>query len=426
MKLLAAHALFLVLGLALAAPARSEDPPARDAFTEILGRAAKADDAARSSLAFEIVGLGGDVIQRSFDELVADARANGEVGGPRAQVLLEVFAHVGPFHWRSVVAPALGAAPDAAILRVVTSVVGRSGVADDVPTLLRVSALDAPGACTRELEDAVRDLLLRDEGGFEVLGSGLPVERPEACEPFVVGVERTLRPRAALTLARWVERHATLRRTSLQHLSRLALHVPKPVHEDVLAVIRPLLERGDSSQLAPLLVCLGRLEDEASIPQFLRWLKEGDRGVRQNALWALQTTTGLRFEEDPRAWNTWWNSESKWWDEESTKTFSMLRRGTKAEKIAALNAIDMRRTGRHRLAAEVAPVLEDRDVDVALAAARELNHLGSFVAAAELASALESPEARLVESAHAALEAIAKRTLPTDAAECRRALGLDF
>lgn len=425
MRSLLALASLVLAAATLVSPARGGDASTEgDAFARILARAETVAPSERESLAYDVVALGGNVVERSFRELVANARAGGDGTGARDTVVRAVLRQVGPLRWRSILGSALDAAPDRAVLESACRVVGDAGFAQDLGLLVTVVRLDEGRACRDDVEDAVQRLLVRDLSGFEAVGALLPVEDEDACAPFVAGVERTRRVEAASALAAWAERHSTLRRTCLQHLSRLALALPKPVPDEIATTLRPLLERGDPVTLPFVIVCLGRLQDDASIPQFLRWLKEGEQAVRANALWALQYVTNLRLGEDPKAWHTWYADETAWWERSAYATFSMLRRGTKAEKVAALNAIAERRTGRHRLAAEVAAATEDRDPEIVALAAHRLGELGSAVAVPVLLDVLDTAHPACAEAAHAALRRITGRDLPAEPAACRAELGL--
>jgi len=394
-------------------------------FEAVLSRAGGPFSADPVTLAQELLALGADAVDRSFDALAneIDRGAETSSSSPRMLVLWKVFDLAGSARWRPVVERRLNAAPTSGAISASITIVRDGGRSPDLALLLRAGQLDSAREHGDDLTEAFTRVLKRDESGFGVIEGAIPVDQPHVWPCVVAGVEGTHSPRAAHVLARWIERHKSIRAACLQYMSRLALSLPKPFPDDVVIGLRAMLERGESDTLPDLLVCMGRLEDDASIPTFLRWLKEGEYSVRQNALWALQITTRLSFREDPKAWATWWRDESSWWDHESASAFASLRRGTKAEKVAALNAIDMRRTGRHRLADEVAPALRDRDEDVACLAANELGNLGSTAAIDELIESLGPARPRLDKAARTALERITKRKLTGDADAIRAAMG---
>jgi len=406
---------------------RAPTEPRRAAgrFEAVLSRAGGPYGGDAVDLAREILDLGNDAVDRSFDALAREIDRGAETSSdsPRLVVLWTVFDLAGRARWRPVIDRRLDASPGHGVLAASTTILRDGGTAQDLDLLLRAGQLDLAGECREEFQAAVTQILSRDANGFGVLEATIPLDQEHVWPAVVAGVEDTRRARAAEVLVHWIERHKVLRLACLQHLSRLALSLPKPFPEDWVTGLRSLLERGESDTLPDLLVCLGRLEDDASIPLYLRWLKEGEHAVRKNALWALQYTTRLTFDEDPKAWLVWWRDESTWWEKESVSAFASLRRGTKAEKVAALNAIDVRRTGRHRLAAEVAPALRDRDPDVACLAAFQLGNLGSPVVVDDLIDALGSTTASLERAAHEALERIARRKLPEDAEAIRSLVG---
>jgi HEAT repeat protein len=235
------------------------------------------------------------------------------------------------------------------------------------------------------------------------------------------GVEATKRIEAATMLARWIGTRRELRLVALPHLSRLALALDKPFPEEVLQPVRALLEQGEGETLPGAIVCAGRLCDYAAIPHLVRWLRDGDAGVKSDALWSLRQISGLVFDDDASRWQSWYASESAWWDNDSRAAFESLRSGTRIEKVDALRAIAGMHAWREKLAEHVAVLLDDADTELAGYAARLLGRLGSRASIAPLLDALAIPSC--AEAAHSALEALAHKKLPLDLAGCRDALG---
>lgn len=416
----------------------------------ILLRASKSDARALGTLAQDLLELGGGVVPTLVDALALEARlpasatpatapestpteaesrklapqsrARTWTSNTRARVLLNAFELMGGARWRPVLEERLHASPGPPLLAAVFAIAGSCGYAQDLPLVVRAAGLDAEALHWDDFEAATTRILLRDRGAFTAIDGEMGTIPIELRMCVVRAVEATKLPAAAPVLAHWIDTKRDIRFGCLPYLSRLSLALDKPIQADVLASVRSLVESGDSQTLREAILCAGRLEDCAAIPALIRWLREGERGVRQDALWALRNITHMGLGEDANAWNGWLSNETKWWELESQDQFQWLESGTKAQKVAILCKISCLHAWRDRLAVEVAVALDDLDPDIALMAAAELKRLDSRLAVQRLADALDRPEVRVVAAAHAALESILKRELPVDTGACRDAL----
>lgn len=398
------------------AAARAADAPT---IESILARASANEGSSQAALAQELIDLGIAAVPRLVDVLALESRQAAGLESARSRVVLSAFEAMGAVRWRPVIDERLGSSVRPDLLSAVFAIEGRCGYAQDLRAVIRAAVLDQGVHPTLEFEEATTRVLLRDAGGFAVLDDELRTLATDLRLALVRAVEATKKPKAAQLLARWIDLRRDIRFECLPYLSRLSLSLDKPIQTDVVSPVRVLVESGDGDTLREAILCIGRLEDCAAIPALIRWLHEGEAGIRQDALWALRRITHLGLGDDSVAWNNWYANEMKWWESKSTEAFGLLTRGTKAEKVAILCMISTMHTWRDKLATEVVLALDDPDPNIALMAATELKRLDSRNAAAGLIDALMNQDERVATAAHAALESILKRELPREPAACR-------
>ncbi len=388
----------------------------------VLTRAIDKDALRTNALARELVAFGPLAERPLFDALVNEASVAPELTSARADLLLSTFEVMGTARWRPLLFGKTDAAPGAGAIRSVCAIAGRAGSAEDLPLILRAAGMDHDAECRDALIVAVTSILKRDDAGFGTIESAVLTVRPELRSALVRAVERTQMPKAALMLARWIDTRRDMRTECLPHLARLSLSLDKPLPSDVVASVRALVEDGDEVTMRDAVLCIGRLGDSDAIPALIRCLREGEFGLRSEALWALHNITGLKLCEDPISWTSWYESEADWWSRDSRVAFAMFTSGSKAEKMAVLNVVSRLHAWRDRLSSEIAIALDDPDVDVATLTASELQRLDSSLVIPALIDALAGDRPTVAKAAHAALESITKRKLPEDSLACRDAL----
>lgn len=390
----------------------------------ILERAAGSDGASRVALARELAELGTGADPLLFAALAAECAAApaGASASARGGVLLAAFDWMGGARWRPLLARELGEGTEPGAIAAIIAISGHSGHAGDLAFLLQAGGSEAGHDQRTQLERAVTRILVRDAAAFDALEGAVGTVGAELRSAMIHAVEATRLPRAALLLARWIETRREMRFECLPYLSRLSLSLEKPLPPEVTTPVRRLVEEGDETTLREAVLCSGRLGDCEVLPALIRHLREGEYGLRAEALWALQSISGMNLAADPVPWENWLAMETRWWNEESRTVFSWLGRGTKAEKVEALRQISLLRTWRHQAAAEVVVALEDTDEEVAVLAAALLGRLGSRVAVLSLVDVLGGERPKVASAAHAALVSITKRDLPTDPVACREAV----
>jgi hypothetical protein len=418
LRLVPAIAALAFLSLPLAAAGTGDRPTVES----ILARADQPDAPSPQLLAQDLIDLGTTAFPKAFDALVLEARQADGLSSRRARVVFAACSIAGPVRWRPIVEARATRGAAEATFQAAYALCGACGTSSEIDLLLHTVVLDDPAVENAEFQRASTDILLRDTTGFTTLDALVGTVPLRVQSALASGVESTKRPEAATMLARWIGTRRELRLVALPHLSRLALALEKPFPEEVLQPVRTLLEQVEGETLPDAIICAGRLGDYAAIPHLARWLRDGDAGVKADALWSLRQISGLVLDEDPSRWQSWYASESSWWDNDSRAAFESLRSGTRIEKVDALRAIAGLHAWRDKLAEHVALLLDDQDVELAGYAARMLGRLGSRATVGPLLEALANPGC--AQAAHGALEAITKKKLPLDPAACRDALGV--
>jgi hypothetical protein len=111
----------------------------------------------------------------------------------------------------------------------------------------------------------------------------------------------------------------------------------------------------------------------------------------------------------------WYRNEREWWERSSEEDFSTLRTGDLAEIIQSLQRISHHRLYRHRLAAEVADAVLDREeAGILRVACSALTGLASRSAVPALVDVLDHEDEEVRRAAGAALVALTGRDLPPD------------
>lgn len=408
-----------VLALGLVAAAARAD--VRSDVDAVLQRANGANEAQVAALGKQLADLGPSAENVLFDALALECE--GPVrAGPRASTLLSAFEAMGPKRWRPLLAARLAANASPAVLGPIYAIECRVGTAEDVSFVLRAAAVDPEGVRRAELEQSVTGILRRNEPAFDAVDLAIPSIGPELRTSMIRAVEGTGLPRAALLLARWIEVRVEMRFESLPYLSRLSLSLEKPFLPEVTAPVRVLVESADGAMLDQAVLCAGRLADYDAIPALIRHLKDGEFGVRADALWALREMTQLQFGSDPREWSKWYDEESRWWSNQSRTAFVDLANGTRARKIEVLREVSILHAWRDRAATEIVIGLDDPDAGIAAQTAVELQRLDSRLVVPNLVEAVCGSRPVVAEAARAALKSITKRDLPADPVAVREAL----
>lgn len=88
-------------------------------------------------------------------------------------------------------------------------------------------------------------------------------------------------------------------------ISRVVASAQAGYPDELLPKLQDLLYRDDPALRREAALALGRLRDFPSTVYLVDLLSDENRGVRENALWALRNISGLNFPADPDRWSQW-------------------------------------------------------------------------------------------------------------------------
>lgn len=162
-------------------------------------------------------------------------------------------------------------------------------------------------------------------------------------------------------------------------------------------------------------VTLGKLQCSEAIDTLIARLNDPHAGVRESALWSLQTITGKSMKPELGRWRSWYAGEARWWRDD----FPELREKLDAEDIAvvglAIRELGRRKLRRHELAELLVPLLEDPREGVVCMTIAGLGALGSAVAVEPLIESLGSESEAVRNLALKALSSITgRKDLPAE------------
>ena len=162
-------------------------------------------------------------------------------------------------------------------------------------------------------------------------------------------------------------------------------------------------------------LAVARLNDCEAVPDLIALLEDEARGVRDNALWALQQLTGMGRTADPGVWRRWYDAEVEWWEREAPDLLTRLDRIellADAEIVASINELGRHRLFREDLARRLFGALDHRDPRVVRLACVALQQFEARSAVPQLIELLEHRDRTVQQQAWTALKAITGRNLP--------------
>jgi HEAT repeat protein len=239
--------------------------------------------------------------------------------------------------------------------------------------------------------------------------------------PFVVEAVGDVPLRSSLSdLHAWLEGSDAPYVSILGAIERIAAASEPPFDPALCAAVRAELEADEDERQSAAARALGALEDEEALPRLIELLESEDSDVRSHSHDALRRITGCAFRGEPARWQSWYALESGWWQTRSEAVLAKLHEAEEAASLAAINELAGRSLGRHRIAAELLPLLDDERPQVRRMAVVALGQLHSPVAVPALQGLLEEElEAPFEAAVQSALLATRESRRPGRGAESR-------
>ena len=417
---------------------RIEQDTTRKVAIALLRASRRRDGPCHDEVVRRLVGLGSEAVELLLDLLV-DRRIPALVTGdapqtlsvPQRAMILDAFCRssrsdvVNRIETR--VAGSSDEAPRIAALYVYSALGGERSL----PRLLELS-LPAQGLAEEglspQLADALREahaeILTREPKAHRSMPKLLERATPSQRRAMLFALGETADPCALPSFAEMLRRHPELSDLVISQALRVGASADSAVNESVGELVRPSLRSARASLVAASARLLGNIDHAPSAPDLVALLDHEELQVQESAHWALRRMSGLDLGPRSVAWNAWLASEQDWWNEEGPLRLEQLKLGSRATRLAAVDACGAHTLGRSRLAAAVTSALFDNDATVRGKACDALGQLGSPVASGGLLQALSDPTPAVSEAARRALQQIHGAPLPVSSEDCRAHLHL--
>jgi len=283
--------------------------------------------------------------------------------------------------------------------------------------LARCLELAGPGeeALQTELVEALAGICARDAAACDRARALACSAQAGETELLVRGLAEARSGPAALALARLAEERPQLSSLALSSLLAEAEGLPRPLDAELPALLREQLAREDHPAAQQLLLLLGRLEDDESVPLLIKRLGSAHKEQHANALWSLRRITGLGLGADASAWSQWFEDELRWWRERAPAVLQLLRAGEAAAQRLALGELGQRYWHRQQLSDELGEYLVHAPGACARMACGVLARLGCASAIPALQARLEDEDPEVQQSARTALASLTGKKIPSRA-----------
>jgi len=185
--------------------------------------------------------------------------------------------------------------------------------------------------------------------------------------------------------------------------------------DSVLESIRRYLGRPEPELVSAAATACGDLGDDLAVVQLIGLVDHEDARVRQSVFKALHEISGLALGSDAERWTSWYQSELRWWEDESEPLLVLVESGHGVEFARAARIVLEHHLFRDRIAESFAQVLRRHNPQEVHLSCRALEQLRSPVAVRALVECLDRDEPLVRESAWRALRAITGAELPPEA-----------
>jgi hypothetical protein len=302
--------------------------------------------------------------------------------------------------------------------RAVIDLLGAVGESSELSVLFTQGLLEEEKELHRSLEPRLRtalaSILTRDSRAFEVIRAIWP-RLPEAILPAVIlGIGESDDPLGVEVLGEMYHFNSSHELLILGQISQVAPSSQTQVNRELVEKIVGKLGAEDRRVKMAVCLALGRLEAASCVPHLIELVNSEDKGLRQNAHWALKELLNLDFAASVGLWRYWFKAEEQWLAREYPQVIAGLNDPREATVRSSLRSISGHQLNRHELAMSVGEVLDNRSEAVCLEACKVLEGLGSRWAIASLITALEDKRPLVREAALRALSVITGEKLTED------------
>ena len=297
------------------------------------------------------------------------------------------------------------------------------GSGDHLRLLLRLSVAPGETLPAQELRASLAttmaEVLRADERALDQVPALFSESPPGLASSVVEALAQVPGLRATQVLARLLGRVPGLDGLLLGRLGQRE-RSSGLCDEFVLDGLRRYLRHGDAALATAACHATAILGDDGAVETLIGLLEGEDGRVRSAASQALETLTGLSFALDHERWSSWYQAETRWWNQRAEGELARIEASRGPEFVRAARQVLEHRLYRGRIAEAFVQALGRRDADEVWLACRALGELRSRVAIPALIECLEREEKSVREAAWHALRAITGADLPPEAASWAR------
>jgi HEAT repeat protein len=296
--------------------------------------------------------------------------------------------------------------------------IGRAGRANDLPQLFELALPAAEPALDKRmalgLERAVTALARRDARTFEQLVSLRRITRAELLPTLIDAVGEAGDPRGLAyfgELLYWAE---PLALDIMSQVPRVGASGDPALDEPLCVRLRSYLAPDRPGHCRAAVTALATLADLEAIPGLIALLTSEDRGLKENAHWALKELTGLAFSATQETWSRWHQAELSWAVRSKAHELQRLQNGDAVDAADALRTLMTHPFARADLRTALPELLKSRHAALRGLACRTLGELGVTEATEKLVWTLEDEIPEVRAAAHAALRQLTRLDLPLE------------
>jgi HEAT repeat protein len=187
---------------------------------------------------------------------------------------------------------------------------------------------------------------------------------------------------------------------------------------DFAAWLRGQIDMARPEWTRAIFNALGALDEGAAIPDLLDALDTQERSLREASLAALRRISGLSLGSDRSSWDSWYVSESSWYETSRLAPDGGTSEDPDQNLITILRTYSEHRLFRSMLTLDLVPLLDNQEPAIRALVCETLEHLGSQRAVRELIPLLDDPAESVATAARHALETLVG-SVPEGAAAAR-------
>jgi len=419
----------LVQALLLAAVASSStgegsDVPTDERATELREELGSALTASDDDLADRIKALGADVLPVAVDALIRQqvqvAGAAQALDADVHDALLGTLTVFGDDKLDEVLAEVV-AREDFRSRETVLHVLAEHGNSQDLDLLFAsVTPIGEQGRSSdleRTYRDSLKAILQRDPGTFaELQGQWSDIDSDTRSDTIrAIGKAGE---RAGLDLLTDVLPWESENRvTVLTEITRLAPSARVRPPSRLVDQLRSEASVANEETSPSAALALGKLRESTAVPDLIELMRGDHRGTTSNAYWALKEITGLSMPQAPERWQTWYENELDWYDEECKSLFNALQSAEANVVIEAVRSLSTHTLFRDEIAWRIADALSHPEPSVRAYAAVALDQIDSLQVVPTLVATLADDQEQVRVAAWTTLQRLTREDLPVGASE---------